>query len=56
MYEEMKKQAAKEKTIREEIDPEFVEAFKKLNLNKLYDEFLSRPIRNQPEELHDQIM
>ena len=56
MYEEMKKQAQKEKTIREEIDPEFEEAFKKLNLNKMYNEFMARPIRNQPDELHEQIM
>ncbi|CDW75160.1 cytochrome c biogenesis protein [Stylonychia lemnae] len=56
MYEEMKKQAEAQKTVRDTIDPEFDEAFKKLNLNKLYKEFVARPILNQPDELHDQIM
>ncbi len=36
MYEEMKRNAGKEKTIRDQIDPEFEEAFKKLNLNRLF--------------------
>lgn len=56
MYEEMKKQASKEKTIREQVDPEFEEAFRKLNLNRLYAEFTARPIRSSPDELHEQIM
>lgn len=46
MYEEMKKQAQKEKTVREQVDPEFEEAFKKLNLNRLFQEFQARPMRS----------
>jgi polyhydroxyalkanoate synthesis regulator phasin len=46
MYEEMKKNSGTEKTVRDKIDPEFEEAFRKLNINKLYNEFLARPIRN----------
>lgn len=56
MYEDMKSKAQQEKTVRDKIDPEFDEAFRKLNLNRLYEEFLARPMRNQPDELHDQIM
>ena len=54
-YEQMK-QSAQKKTIREEIDPEFQDAFKKLNLNRLYQEFLARPMRSQPDELHETFM
>ncbi|TNV86325.1 hypothetical protein FGO68_gene2055 [Halteria grandinella] len=56
MYEEMKKQAQKEKTVRETVDPEFEAAFRKLNLNRLFNEFNARPMRSNPEELHDNIM
>lgn len=56
MYEEMKKQASKEKTIRDQVDPEFEAAFRKLNLNRLFEEFNARPMRSQPEELHENIM
>lgn len=56
MYEEMKKQAQKEKTVRETVDPEFEVAFRKLNLNRLFNEFNARPMRSNPEELHDNIM
>jgi len=56
MYEEMKKRAAQEKTVRETVDPEFEAAFKKLNLNRLFAEFNARPMRSQPEELHENVM
>ncbi len=35
-YERMK---TKTKTVREEVDPEFEDAFRKLNINRLFDEF-----------------
>lgn len=53
MYQEMKQNAQKSKTIREEMDPEIEEAFKKLNMNKMYREFMTRPMFSSPEELHD---
>ncbi len=53
MYEDMKNKSQKSKTIRDEIDPEIEEAFKKLNLNKMYNEFMARPIFTSPDELHD---
>lgn len=53
-YEEMKKQQGK--TVRETVDPEFEAAFRKLNLNRLFQEFNARPMRSQPDELHEQIM
>jgi RecA-family ATPase len=56
MYEEMKRQASKEKTIRDQVDPEFEAAFRKLNLNRLFEEFNARPMRSQPEELHENLM
>ena len=40
------KKSAKEKTVRDTVDPEFEAAFRKLNLNKLYNEFIARPIGN----------
>jgi hypothetical protein len=56
MYEEMKRRAAQEKTVRETVDPEFEAAFKKLNLNRLFAEFNARPMRSAPEELHENLM
>lgn len=56
MYQDMKQKAQKSKTIREEIDPEIEEAFKKLNMNKMYREFMARPMFSSPEELHEQVM
>jgi hypothetical protein len=56
MYEEMKRRASQEKTVRETVDPEFEAAFKKLNLNRLFAEFNARPMRSQPDELHEQVM
>lgn len=46
MYEEMKKQAGQEKTVRDTIDPESEAAFRKLNLNRLFNEFNARPMRS----------
>ena len=42
--------------MRESVDPEFEAAFRKLNLSRLFAEFNARPMRSQPEELHEQIM
>eukprot|EP00347_Sterkiella_histriomuscorum_P009334 403341609 len=56
MYEEMKKNAQSQKTVRDTIDPEFEEAFKKLNLNRLFKEFQARPLRSSPDELHENFM
>jgi curved DNA-binding protein CbpA len=52
-YEKMK---ASQKTVRETVDPEFEAAFRKLNLNRLFNEFNARPLMSQPEELHQNIM
>ena len=46
MYEEMKRKSQQEKTVRDKVDPEFEEAFRKLNLNRLFQEFIATPIRN----------
>ena len=46
MYEEMKRRASQERTVRETVDPEFEAAFKKLNLNRLFAEFNARPMRS----------
>jgi hypothetical protein len=43
MYEEMKRQQT---TVRDKVDPEFEAAFRKLNLNRLFQEFNARPMRS----------
>ena len=45
MYEEMKRQRKQERVVREEQDPEFQEAFRKLNIDRLFAEFSARPMR-----------
>jgi curved DNA-binding protein CbpA len=52
-YEEMRRQAGQNRTVREAVDPEFEAAFRKLNLNRLFQEFNARPMRSSPEELHE---
>jgi len=37
--------------VREEVDPEFLEALKKQNFAKQFKEFLARPMRTMPDEL-----
>jgi len=46
----------RKRTVREEQDPEIEEAFKKLNLDKLFGEFDARPMRNKPEDLNEHLM
>ena len=42
--------------MRDTIDPEFEAAFRKLNLNRHFDEFMARPMRTNPEELAENLM
>ena len=44
------------KKVRDEQDPEFEAAFKKLNTKKLFDQFMARPMRSSPEELSEELM
>jgi DnaJ-class molecular chaperone len=47
---------AKETKVRETIDPEFEAAFRKLNINRQFAEFMARPMRSAPEELSESLM
>lgn len=46
----------KETKVRETIDPEFEAAFKKINLNRHFEQFMARPMRTNPEELAENLM
>mmetsp|Transcript_11968 Transcript_11968/g.20207 ORF Transcript_11968/g.20207 Transcript_11968/m.20207 type:complete len:340 (-) Transcript_11968:600-1619(-) len=54
-WRSMKRQR-KEKIIREELDPEFHEAFKKLNIEQLFAEFNARPLRSSMGEMAESFM
>lgn len=56
MYEEMKKASQAERAIREEQDPTFKQAFDKLNIDRLFQEFSARPLRSNPDELGEDLM
>ena len=49
-------QKQRAKKVRDEQDPEFEAAFKKLNTKKLFDQFMARPMRSSPEELSEELM
>ena len=55
-YEDMRKAYRKERTIREDQDPEFKEAFKKLNIERLFAEFTARPKRSTVNEMAEEFM
>ena len=49
-------QKQKARKVRDEQDPEFEAAFKKLNTKRLFDQFMARPMRSTPEELSEELM
>lgn len=52
----MKKQNQKERVVREEQDPDIMEAWSKMNVDKLFQEFTSRPIRSSVNEMAENYM
>ena len=42
--------------VRDYQDPEFEEAFRKLNTQRLFDQFMARPIQTNPDELMEEFM
>lgn len=55
MYQEMKRAHRAERAVREEQDPEFKEAFKELNIERLFAEFNARPMRTSPSDLAENL-
>jgi hypothetical protein len=51
-----RKTQQKETKVRDTIDPEFEAAFRKINLNRQFDEFMARPVRTNPEDLAENLM
>ena len=52
----MKKTAQKERVVREDQDPEIMEAWAKMNVDKLFSEFTSRPIRSSVNDMAENYM
>jgi curved DNA-binding protein CbpA len=46
----------KETKVRDTIDPEFEAAFRKVNINRHFEEFMARPMRTSPEEMSQNLM
>lgn len=55
MYQEMKRAHRAERAVREEQDPDFKEAFNKLNIDRLFAEFNARPMRQSPSDLSENL-
>jgi hypothetical protein len=52
----MKKTAQKERVVREDQDPEIMEAWAKMNVDKLFAEFTGRPIRSSVNDMAENYM
>ena len=53
---EFGKGSQKAEKVRDYQDPEFEEAFKKLNTQRLFNQFMARPMRTSPEEMAEELM
>lgn len=56
MWTDLKRKAKKERTIREEQDPDIQAAFRKLNMDRLFQEFTQRPTRSSVTEMAEDFM
>ena len=52
----MKRRVQKERAVREDQDPEILAAWNKLNVEKMFAEFTSRPIRSTVNEMAENYM
>lgn len=55
-YQNMKRTALKERVVREDQDPEIQQAWEKMNVDKLFSEFTSRPIRSSVNDMAENYM
>ena len=46
----------KSQTVRDFQDPEFEMEFQRMNTQKAFNEFMARPMRSTPEEMHEELM
>ena len=56
MWSELKRKAKRERTIREDQDPDIQAAFRKLNIDRLFKEFTDRPTRTSVTDMAEDFM